>query len=189
MHKAKDEPGYRWSVVGHGVQSGPTFSTLIEDADYFRVCRFDDLPEGDMAFYMPGVPMPPEVGERFATLEEARSRADELNDADVVASLNIAPKFVIRRKRLQALGETFNVWIGTGPREARWPREPEKYAANEWSDRHSMSWWTTYDTLADVEEAVLTGDVQRIVDLDTGEDVPFALTARAGVDAAAQLEP
>lgn len=108
----------------------------------------------------------------FGSEQEATAKANELNKADVLASLNIKPEFLERRKRLQALGETFLVAYG----EARWELEPGRYAVMEFSDNYSDYFWGTVETLDEVTAAIKEGDVARVVDLDSGNDVPFTVS-------------
>ena len=127
----------------------------------------------DYYFVTKGNTLSDELEEHFPTREEAQARADELNSADVLASLNLDPGYAARRTLLKTLGPTFWVQYGEGHPEERWPEEPGRYAVEEWSDRYSESFWTTYDSLAEVREEIASGDVERVVDLDTGRDVSF----------------
>src|SRR5690348_497486 len=63
-------------------------------------------------FITKGNTLDDELGEHFTIEAEAKARAEELNRADVIASLNPDPAFAQRRARLQALGETFWVCYG-----------------------------------------------------------------------------
>lgn len=112
--------------------------------------------------------------ESFPSLQDARKRCDELNTAEVTASLNLDPEFALRRERLRELGETFWVAYGDeGHPETRWPERPGRYAVETYFDRYSESFWDTCETLQEVEQAILDRDVVRVVDLDENRDVRF----------------
>lgn len=127
----------------------------------------------------------------FKTKEAAEARANELNDADALVSLKVPRTHRERFDRYRELEGARLRWrwsmYGDAHPLTQLPREPGRYAVNEFYDDGSD--WTTYETMAEVEESVLTGDVSRIVDLDTGEDVAFALTAHFGQEAVAMRGP
>jgi hypothetical protein len=125
---------------------------------YFQVCdRFGDAP-----------PHGP-----FSMRDQAAAHAAALNRVDVEATWD--PAFKTRRERLRALGETFWVRYGEGPWEARWPEKPGRYAVESFSERYSESFWETVESREDVEAEIVGGDVSRVVDLDTGDEIPFAV--------------
>lgn len=113
-------------------------------------------------------------GGDFATEAEAVAYADELNRLDVQGP--IPPEFAQRRNRLKTLAPYFGSWSYQGPPAARWPVEPGRYLVLDAGvGFHAESWEYLADDLAAVAEH-LRGDetaVYRVVDLDTGEDVPF----------------
>lgn len=109
-----------------------------------------------------------ELGEHFATANEAEERAAELNRADVLATLDLDPVSADRRERLKSLGETFEVSYGEGHPEARWPTKPGRYAVESYSERYSESFWDTYDSLDEVTAQIKSGCVEAVYDLDVG---------------------
>lgn len=147
---------------------------MVNVPDYFYITKGNTLTD--------------ELGEHFATEEKARARAERLNRADVLASLNLDPTAQTRRLHLQALGETFNVRYGEGHPEARWPTKLGRYAVEEYSDRYSESFWHMRETIEEVRADIADGDVERVVDLDTGADVPFKVTVEIA-ESAAMREP
>jgi len=115
------------------------------------------------------------------TEKAAQRAADELNTKDVLASLNLTPTALARRERLKSLGYSFWMAYGEGHPETRLPRDPGRYAVQEYSERYSQSFWDTHATLDDVRDAIKNGDVMEVVDLDTGEKVPFTVTVNVGI--------
>jgi hypothetical protein len=84
---------------------------------------------------------------------------------------------------LKALGgEPFGVAYGEGPKENRWPQDPKRYALWCFSDRYGQSFWETVATLENVKGRIHDGDVDRVVDLDTGEEVPFTVSVSIGAN-------
>lgn len=130
----------------------------------------------DFWFITKGNTLEDNLGEHFDTAEAAEARADELNQAAVVASLDFDPAFAGRRERLKLLGETFWVRYGEGHPETRWPEKPGRYAVEAYSERYSGSFWETHETLDEVRAAIVQDEIGRVVDLDTGLDVPFSVT-------------
>lgn len=123
----------------------------------------------DYYFITKGNTLSDELNEHFPTLEKAQARADELNEGDVIASLELGPE---AEKRLRAFRELVKgqfSWAG----EYWWARKPGRYAIE--TDDDGGTCWATVKSLAAVEEEVRTDyqTVYRVVDLDTGEDVPF----------------
>jgi hypothetical protein len=110
---------------------------------------------------------------RYPTEAEACADADRRNLDEVERTLD--PAYADRRRRLRALGATFWVRYGDGPIAARWPERPGRFAALEWSERYSESFWETYTTRDELEDAIRTGDVGHVVDLDTGDPVSFSV--------------
>lgn len=82
-----------------------------------------------------------------------------------------------RLDRLKALGETFWVKYGDGSEEDRWPADPGRYAVCSFSDRYGESFWEPHGSIEAVVAEVLTGNVEQIVDLDTGLEIGYALKA------------
>lgn len=113
----------------------------------------------------------------FATQPEASAYADELNRLDVQGP--IRAEFVERRKRLKELAPYYRSWAYTsqeGPPGARWPTDPDRFLIFDggvgW---HAESWEYLAADKAAIEEHLRgeEANVYRIVDLDTGFDVPF----------------
>lgn len=115
---------------------------------------------------------------RYPTEAEARADADRRNLDEVERTLD--PAYADRRRHLRSLGETFWVRYGDGPVAQRWPERPGQFATLEWSERYSESFWDTYATHEEIEAAIRTGDVEQVVDLDTGESVPFSVDVNVG---------
>jgi hypothetical protein len=172
--------GFRYSYgsshsgPGVPIPDKPGWRTL-GPADYYFICTAGDLSD--------------KRGEHFATKEAAEARVKELNDADALASIKV-PR--THRKRFDRYRELLGDYWGWSSYSAVYgerhplmglPRKPGRYAVDEWYGDDSS--WETYETMAEVEERVLTGSVGRIVDLDTGDDIPFALSAHFGEDAEA----
>jgi hypothetical protein len=163
------EPGERWRVVATDI---PTLCKPHPDKPGWEI-------------HTPGEPgayavVDPDWGNeqaRFPTQREAQAEADRLNVEDVERTLD--PVSVVRRRRLRELGETFWVRYGDGPIARRWPPNPGRFAVLEWSDRYSESFWQTYE-MEGVEEEIATGDVERVVDLDTGDEMPFSVSVEWG---------
>jgi hypothetical protein len=60
--------------------------------------------------------------------------------------------------------------------------EPDRYAVQAWSYRGSdEKHWTTCGTLDEVKEEIVVGQVSRVVDLDTGADIPFTHTVSVSI--------
>lgn len=113
----------------------------------------------------------------FRSEAKATAYADELNRLDFQGP--IPPEFAERRKRLKELAPCFNSWAYTseeGPSQARWPVNPDRYLVMDagvgW---HAESWEHLVPDKAAIEEKLKEeeANIYRIVDLDTGEDVPF----------------
>lgn len=130
---------------------------MVSVPDYYFLTRGNNL---DDAF----------PRRHFKTEEMAARAADKLNERDVLASLDLTPLALVRRERLKQLGDTFWVRYGEGHSEARWPKEPGRYAVESYSERYGESFWETVETLDDVAT-----DADRVYDLDEGRDVPFTV--------------
>jgi hypothetical protein len=117
----------------------------------------------------------------FNTEEEAIEEAIRRHRQDVTAERKRTMSATTRRRlgALQALGETFSVRYGKGPRWQRWPTNPHRYAVKEYSERYGESFWETAKR-GELEDRIATGDMERIVDLDTGRNVPFSVSVSVG---------
>jgi hypothetical protein len=111
---------------------------------------------------------------RFSDPGQAQAAAEELNRLEAQGPLD--SEFIDRRNRLKKLAPNFRSFYYEGPPEARWPVEPGRYLIRDggvgWHAEDSES---LADTLADVEAAI-AGDeanVYSVIDLDTGDEVPF----------------
>lgn len=111
----------------------------------------------------------------FKTADAAEKAAKKRNDADVVASLGLTARAIIRRERLKNLGETFWVRYGEGPMEARWHSEPGRYAVESYSERYGESFWDTVESLDEIER-----DADRVYDLDEDREIPFSVNLSFG---------
>lgn len=181
MNPIKPEPGYRWVVAMK--YDGPLKMVSRIPVEGRLTINGERAEVGPIRSFIVTDDQLAEAKGEFATAEEAVALCEALNDADASSELSNDPVFVARRERLKALGETFWVRYGEGYPAARWPSEPARYAIKSYSERYSETFWETYETLADVQAEILTGDVVRVVDLDTGEDVPFTLSAQVGESA------
>ena len=122
----------------------------------------------------------------FKSGEAAEKAARKLNDADVITSLNVPPTHQQRFDRFRALRGDHHHWYDEGHSLAGLPSRPGRYAVEDSYEGDTS--WMTYDTMAEVEKSVLSGNVSRIVDLDTGDDIPFALSAHFGQEVATMRE-
>jgi hypothetical protein len=171
MGEMSDRAGTRWVVFGthehpKGIPDPEREGWFIYSsgkADWYGVGQWDNWSI--------------RRGGKFKTAAKAQVYADELNRLDVQGP--IPPEFVERRKRLKRLAPYFRAWAYTseeGPPEGRWPVNPDRYLVMDggvgW---HAESWETLVPDLAAVEAALKEDEsnVYRVVDLDTGEDVPF----------------
>jgi hypothetical protein len=82
------------------------------------------------------------------------------------------PDFALRLERLKALGTTFWAKYGDGPLAERWPKQPERFAVESESERYGECFVEAMGH-QDATLEIMSGDARRIVDLDTGKDVPF----------------
>lgn len=128
----------------------------------------------DYYFITKGNTLSDELEEHFASSKEAEARAKELNEADAIASLRVPRTHRERFDRFRDLhGDYFGWWYYGDERHplTRLPRKPGRYAvAIYWDDGSD---WKTVETLDEARELIAGGDVDRIVDLDTGDEVPF----------------
>jgi hypothetical protein len=112
----------------------------------------------------------------------AQAKANELNRLDVQGPLD--PAFAARRKRLKKLAPYYNSGAHSGPHEARWPVQPDRYLVMDggvgW---HAESCEYLVSDRAGLEENLKEDEsnIYRIVDLDTGKDIPFERTVSAVV--------
>lgn len=112
---------------------------------------------------------------KFESCEQAEAYAGELNRLDVQGP--ILPEFAARRKLLKKLAPYFGSWTYTsqgGPPEGRWPVDPGRYLIFD-GGWHGESWEYLAPDRTGIEEHLREeeSNVYRIVDLDTGLDVPF----------------
>jgi hypothetical protein len=142
-----------WQVVATDI---PTITEPHPDKPGWKLCR-------------PGKPRAYAVVDanwkeraRFPTEAEADAEAARLNAEELERTFDQDPVLVQRRRHFRELGEA--------PEE-----HPGRYAVRMWSDWNE-SYWTTCETLADVEKEVRTADVQRVVGLDTGTGVQFSVS-------------
>ena len=181
------KPGFRWSV---GVRYSKLREKVFteEDAKQRRRGWSNGPPPevGSIVYTLDGATpdywfvteagkLDDRLGEHFVSLEEAEARAEELNVADVRATLDLDPAFEERRERLKTLDPHRSTYAHGWHREALYPVRPERYAAQVFYDDGDVS-WEGYDTLEKVREVIASDRVERVVDLDTGADVPFIVT-------------
>lgn len=111
---------------------------------------------------------------RFSSSDDAKQKADELNRLEVQGPLD--PAFAERRNRLKGLAPNFGSFYFEGPPAARWPVRPSRYLIRDggvgWHAEESEE---LVETLADVEAAIAEDEaaVYSVIDLDTGEEIPF----------------
>jgi len=104
----------------------------------------------------------------------AKALADEFNRYEWQGPLD--PDFERRRDRLRELAPRFGSFYYDGPPEARWPVRPGRYLVHDggvgW---HPEDFHELVETLTDVQAAIAQDEsnVYSVVDLDTGEEVPF----------------
>lgn len=110
------------------------------------------------------------LGLHFSSAEEAKKRAAEMNDQDVLDEAALSPELQQRARRYKEL--TSGEWYST---DYWWAREHERYAVECWGDDCS-SYWETVNTLDELREALRNQDAHRAIDLDTGEAVEFKRT-------------
>lgn len=137
----------------------------------------------DYYYITKGNTLTDELGERFKTEAKAEARVKELNDADAIASLKVPRTHLERFDRYRELhGKHFGWWWYDGEHHplTRFPRKPGKYAVETWHDGDTS--WADYETLGEVRKELLSGDAVRVVDLDTGEDIPFTLSVSLELD-------
>lgn len=111
----------------------------------------------------------------FKTSEAAEKAVKKLNDEDAIASLNIPDSHRARFDRFRELrGDYFSwsYWDGEHHPLTRLPARPGKYAVEFYYE--GESYWETREQLDQVVEAIVDGNVYRVVDLDTGAEVDFS---------------
>jgi hypothetical protein len=140
----------------------------------------------DYWFVTKGNTLSDELNEHFPSNEKAQARADELNERDVIRHRRLTKKQEARARALHELAS--HSWFAED--DFYWLRKDVKrYAVEAWWEDGDTT-WDTYATLAEVEERIRESDIGRVVDLDTGDDVPFTRTVSVNIaDAAAMLEP
>lgn len=109
----------------------------------------------------------------------AKRKCDELNREMAQGPLD--PAFLERRKRLKRFAPYFHGWAHEGPSEARWPVRPERYLIESCSD-DGDSCHELVDTLDQVRERLEDESAGRVVDLDTGKEVPYERTVTVVID-------
>ena len=117
----------------------------------------------------------------FKTSGAAKKAAAKLNDEDAIASLKVPKTHRERFNRYRALHTHLGWWWYDGENHplTRFPRKPGRYAVETWSD--DGSYWFHHESLDDVRSEIEDGDVSRVVDLDTGEDVPFTRSVHVAI--------
>jgi hypothetical protein len=106
--------------------------------------------------------------------KRARALAGEFNRYEWQGPLD--PEFTERRNRLKRLAPDFGSFYSEGPEQARFPVRPGKYLVRDMGvGWHAESHDELADTLADVEAAIAEDEanIWRVVDLDTGDEIPF----------------
>lgn len=121
----------------------------------------------DYYFITKGNTLADELGEHFSTEEEAKARAAELNERDVIRERGLTKKQETRARRLREL-TYYGYWYD----EFGWIRKLKRYAVeSRWDDGEAT--WDTLATLTQVEKALHDQRVERVVDLDTGQPISF----------------
>lgn len=181
-HKARPESSSSYCDVCHRGSFGTSPKTATHEGA-IKAGETDPYPwqqpVPDYYFITKGNTLDDELGEHFKSEKKAEARAKELNDADALKSLRIPKTHRQRFDRYRELHGEHLIWtFYDGERHplTRFPRKPGKYAVESWGD--GDTYWSTYETLDEVREEVLRGDVERIVDLDSGEDVVFTSPPR-----------
>lgn len=121
----------------------------------------------------------------FKTEAAAEKAVEKLNDADAIASLRIPRTHQERFDRFRALHTHFD-WTFYDHEHhplTRLPRKPGRYAVETYYDGGTD--WETYETLDEVRQQIVEDDVSRVVDLDSGEDVPFTVSVEIELPAPA----
>lgn len=104
----------------------------------------------------------------------ASAFAEEKNREEAQGPLD--PAFLDRRNRLKEIAPDFGSFYYEGPPAARWPVRPGRYLVRDggvgW---HAEAFDELVETLSDVEAAIAADEssVYSVIDLDTGEEVPF----------------
>lgn len=111
----------------------------------------------------------------YKTAAAAQRRCDELNREMAQGPLD--PAFKARRARLVRLAPGGTCYLHEGPPGTQWPICPDRYLVFGFADGwHGDSYVDLYPTLDAVQAALEDpegNEIDRIVDLDTGADVPF----------------
>lgn len=182
-HDQAQREGRAWGVFAHyGPEACAAASRPDPDRPGWRIFSMGDGPP-DYWLVASRFDSSHRQGGRYKSEAAARRKADELNRLDVQGPLD--PEFAHRRRRLKRLAPDFGGHFHDGPREARYPVRPGKYAldvgGHGW---HAEYWWELADDLEAVEAVIREEEqtVVRVVDLDTGQDVPFdvAVTVKIG---------
>lgn len=123
----------------------------------------------DYWFITKGNTLADELKKHYKTSEGAERAAYKLNLADVVADRGLDG---VQEKRARAFGALLgrrSLWEDD---EFWWVQPQGRYAIESGEESSS---WSTVATLAEVEEEIRHDcwPVWRVVDLDTGQDVPF----------------
>jgi hypothetical protein len=155
-------PGYRWSVASHHnstvpVEGKPGWVTA-GPADYYFLTCGNTLEDAAPRRH-------------FKTQEKAEQAAQKLNEADVFASLQLSNTEEDRLRRFKTLVGDSHHWFHDS--QWWWTHKRGRYALYVY-DGDGSCYWTTEDDPGEVRGEIEGGDVERIVDLDTGEDMSFS---------------
>lgn len=117
----------------------------------------------------------------FKSSGAAEMAAKRLNEEDALASLNVPKSHRERFDRYRKLHMHYGwSWYdGENHPLTRFPRKPGRYAVETCSN--DDSYWDHHESLDDVRSDIESGDVLRVVDLDTGEEVPFTRTVQVEI--------
>lgn len=175
---------YQWTVVARyarpaGIKAGPPILCEVSSTDVSLFVNGERVSLGEpVDFLIVDSSDWQRARDRYASRSLAETECERLNRVD--AEERGDPTATTRRERLRSLGKTFWVSYGEGHPEFRWPARPGRYALEEFSERYSESFWDTVETRDEVEARILEESVGRVVDLDTGEEIPFTVKVTLG---------
>lgn len=121
----------------------------------------------DYYFITKGNTLRDELQEHFPTSE----------DADAIASLKVPKSHRKRFDRYHALvREDLGWWMYDGENHplTKLPRKPGRYAVSSYGETGTH--WHHYETLDEVRAEIEGGEVEQVVDLDSGEPLDFTRT-------------
>jgi hypothetical protein len=148
-----DIEGKRWFSASDGVCTGFGVATVNRDSETPEDYEVEFGPEEEA---------------------EAEALAAEFNRYEFQGPLD--PEFTDRRDRLKKLVPDFGSFYFEGPPEARWPVRPGRYLVRDggvgWHPEDSDS---LVDSLDDLKSAIAKDEtsVYSVIDLDSGDEVPF----------------